>query len=126
LIRDRDSKHARELRKISDILDRLPLAGDLVYYDLISGGPDVSAGRPCLSGDQVLRLLILNKMNGFSYEELAFHLADSRVLWCGALHMVRSGVVQVVRLGLSGLDELADLGALHDGMMPGRRLANQE
>ena len=80
-----DHEHARELRKISDILDRLPLAGDLVYDDLTAGGPDVSVGRPGLSGDQVLRLLILKKMNGFSYEELAFHLADSRCYraFCG-------------------------------------------
>ena len=80
-----DHEHARELRKISDILDQMPLAGDLVYDDLTSDGPNVSVGRPGLSGDQVLRLLILKKMNGFSYEELAFHLADSRCYraFCG-------------------------------------------
>ena len=78
-------EHARELRRISDILDQLPLAGDLVYDDLTSDGPDVSVGRPGLSGDQVLRLLILKKMNSFSYQELAFHLADSRCYraFCG-------------------------------------------
>lgn len=80
-----DHEHARELRKISTILDQLPLAGTLVYDDLVAHGPDVSVGRPGLSGDQVLRLLILKKMNGFNYEELAFHLADSRCYraFCG-------------------------------------------
>jgi IS5 family transposase len=80
-----DHEHARELRKIGDILDQLPLAGDLVFEDLTSDDLDVSVGRPGLSGDQVLRLLILKKMHGFSYEELAFHLADSRCYraFCG-------------------------------------------
>lgn len=80
-----DHEHARELRRISDHLDQLPTAGSLVYDDLVAHQPDVSVGRPGLSGDQVLRLLILKQMNGFSYEELAFHLADSRCYraFCG-------------------------------------------
>ena len=80
-----DHEHARELRRISDHLDQLPMAGALVYDDLVAHDPDVTAGRPGLSGDQVLRLLILKQMNGFSYEEFAFHLADSRCFraFCG-------------------------------------------
>lgn len=31
-----------------------------------------------MAADQVLRALVLKQMNGFSYEELEFHLADSR------------------------------------------------
>lgn len=31
-----------------------------------------------MSGDQVLRALVLKQINGFSYKDLAFHLADSR------------------------------------------------
>lgn len=63
----------------------MPEAGGLVYDDLVAHGPDVSTGRPGLSGDQVLRLLLLKQMNGFSYEEFAFHLADSRCFraFCG-------------------------------------------
>ena len=80
-----DHEHARELRRISDILAQMPGASLLVYDDLVSDGPDVSTGRPGLSGDQVLRLLLLKQMNGFSYQELAFHLADSRCYraFCG-------------------------------------------
>ena len=80
-----EHEHAREYRRIGDILDQLPMAGTLVYNDLVAHGPDVSTGRPGLSGDQVLRLLILKQMNSFSYEELAFHLADSRCYraFCG-------------------------------------------
>ena len=77
--------HARELRKISDILGQIPEASTLVYDDLIAHGPSVSTGRPGLTGDQALRALLLKQMNGFSYVELAFHLADSRCYraFCG-------------------------------------------
>jgi len=80
-----DHEHGRELRRINDILDQIPEAGGLVYDDLVAHGPDVSTGRPGLSGDQVLRLLLLKQMNGFSYEKFAFHLADSRCFraFCG-------------------------------------------
>jgi IS5 family transposase len=78
-------QHARELRRISDILDQMPEASSLVYDDLVAHGPLVSTGRRGLSGDQALRLFLLKQMNGFSYEELAFHLADSRCFraFCG-------------------------------------------
>ncbi|MCK9997371.1 MAG: ISNCY family transposase [Candidatus Krumholzibacteria bacterium] len=80
-----DHEHARELRRISDILDQMPEASSLVYDDLVAHGPLISTGRPGLSGDQALRLFLLKQMNGFSYEELAFHLADSRCYraFCG-------------------------------------------
>ena len=80
-----DHEHARELRRIGDILDQMPEAGGLVYDDLVAHGPDISTGRPGLSGDQVLRLLLLKQMNSFSYENFAFHLADSRCFraFCG-------------------------------------------
>ena len=80
-----DHEHARELRTIGDILDQIPEAGALVFADLVAHGPDVRTGRPGLSGDQSLRCLVLKQMNDFSYEELAFHLADSRCYraFCG-------------------------------------------
>lgn len=80
-----DHEHGRELRRIGDILDQIPEAGALVYGDLVAHGPDVLTGRPGLSGDQALRLLVLKQMNGFSYQEMAFHLADSRCYraFCG-------------------------------------------
>jgi len=73
-----DHEHARELRRIGNLIDDMPLAGELVYQDLVGEHTDTTTGRPGLSGDQVLRLLILKQMHSFSYEELAFHLADSR------------------------------------------------
>jgi IS5 family transposase len=67
------------------ILDRLPLVDELIYEDLIRNVDDPENGRPGLSGSQVLRLIVLKQMNGFSYQELAFHLADSRCYraFCG-------------------------------------------
>ncbi len=78
-------EHAEELRKIGLILDRLPLVDELVYEDLVRNVDDPENGRPGLSGSQVLRLIVLKQMNGFSYQELAFHLADSRCYraFCG-------------------------------------------
>ena len=80
-----DHEHARELRCIGDLLDQIPEASALVYDDLVQDDPNVTTGRPGLSGDQVLRLMVLKQMNGFSYQELAFHLADSRCYraFCG-------------------------------------------
>ena len=78
-------EHAEELRNIARILDRLPLVDELIYEDLIRDVEDPENGRPGLSGSQVLRLIVLKQMNGFSYQELAFHLADSRCYraFCG-------------------------------------------
>lgn len=66
-----DLDHAKELRSMSRVLDDHPTIAELVLQDLraASGG---------LSAEQVLRILVVKQMNGFSYRELAFHLADSR------------------------------------------------
>jgi len=70
-------EHARELEVISNILDSDPGIVDLVYADLVRDVKQTDTGRCGMSGEQVLRALIIKQMNGFSYEELAFHLADS-------------------------------------------------
>lgn len=70
-------QHVEELREMSRILDAHPQAAELVLADLLAGGIDPAKGREGLSGDQVLRIGIIKQMNNFSYEELAFHLADS-------------------------------------------------
>src|SRR5215218_1546646 len=68
--------HSRELRVISDLLDANPTMAELVWQDLARQGlRDVGACG--LSADQILRALIIKQLNGFSYRELAFHLADS-------------------------------------------------
>jgi IS5 family transposase len=69
--------HSEELARISQILDSNPRIAKLVEQELLGDVDHPHTGAPGLSGDQVLRILLIKQMNGFSYEELAFHLADS-------------------------------------------------
>lgn len=72
--------HARELRAMSRILDEHPQVAKWVHDDLIGReGRQVSAkrGREGMSAEQVLRALVVKQLGGFSYDELAFQLADS-------------------------------------------------
>ena len=69
--------HAEELDQISRILDDNPGMADRVAQDLVRGLRNPHTGARGMSGDQALRVLVIKQMNGFSYEELAFHLADS-------------------------------------------------
>lgn len=80
-------EHARELEDIDEILVAHPRIAELVWNDL-SGDRAGSTGRPGVSAEQVLRAAIIKQMNGFSYEALAFHLADSRshMRFCGFTH----------------------------------------
>lgn len=80
-------EHARELEGIDQILCDNPTMAQLVWKDL-QAGLDPRMGRPGLSGGQVLRAALIKQMNGFSYTELAFHLADSRsyMRFCGFTH----------------------------------------
>ena len=73
-----EHEHAAELQAMSDILDKEPEITRLVYADLIRGGIAPDTGREGMTGEQVIRALIVKQINSFSYEELAFHLADSR------------------------------------------------
>ena len=79
-------QHTTELRKIDEILRSLPRIAELVHEDLVRGLKDPRTGRRGnLTADQVVRVLLVKQMNGFSYEELAFHLADSKTYraFCG-------------------------------------------
>ena len=72
-----DHPHANELEKISELLDTVSELLALVYLDLVGDRGSSSTGREALSADLVLRALIVKQMNGLSYAELAFQLADS-------------------------------------------------
>lgn len=69
--------HAAELERISRILDDNPGMAEWVAQDLVHGVKNPHTGARGLSGDQVLRVLMIKQMTGFSYEELGFHLTDS-------------------------------------------------
>ena len=70
--------HAVELAAMSALLDEQPALSARVQQDLEAGCPtNARTGRPGLSGEQTLRLLIVRQMTSWTYDELAFHLADS-------------------------------------------------
>lgn len=72
--------HARELHAMSRILDEHPELAKWVHDDLIGRkGRKLSArrGREGMSAEQVLRAIVVKQLGGFSYDELAFQLADS-------------------------------------------------
>lgn len=75
-----DVDHAKELAAMSRVLNDNPTVATLVWQDLraASGTTSATRGAGGLSAEQVLRILVVKQMNGFSYRELAFHLADSR------------------------------------------------
>ena len=71
-----DHPRAKELEQISRILDSLPIINEMVLQDLTHGRSNPS-GAEGMTAEQVLRGAILKKTQGFTYEELAFHLLDS-------------------------------------------------
>ena len=70
--------YAAELAAMSTLLDEQPALSARVQQDLEAGCPtNARTGRPGLTGEQTLRLLIVRQLTGWTYAELAFHLADS-------------------------------------------------
>lgn len=72
-----DHPHARELEVISRILDEESEVAELVEQDLVRGVKNPHTGSTGMSGEQVLRVLVMKQMNRCSYEDLHFHLMDS-------------------------------------------------
>ena len=73
-----DHLHVHELQAMSAILDAHPEFSRWIQADLLAGGIAADRGRDGMSGEQVLRALVIKQSNGFSYELLSFHLADSQ------------------------------------------------
>ena len=73
-----DHLHVRELQSMSAILDAHPEFSKWIQADLLAGGVGADRGRDGMSGEEVLRALVIKQSNGFSYKLLAFHLADSQ------------------------------------------------
>jgi IS5 family transposase len=71
-------EHIRELDAVRAILDAHPEFARWVQADLLAGGIDPDRGRIGMSGEEVLRALVIKQANGFSYDGLAFHLVDSQ------------------------------------------------
>ena len=75
-----DHPRAVELNAISGILGACPTISDLAMQDLSSGAAKCRSGAHGMSAEQVVRTAIIKQMFGFSYQDLAFHLADSASL----------------------------------------------
>jgi len=71
-----DHPKAKELLKISEILDNNDSIYDMALQDL--GLSDNEIGANGMTAEQVIRAAIIKQIEMFSYRELAFHLADSR------------------------------------------------
>lgn len=67
----------KELAAISAILDATPKMLDHVFADLTKASRK-DTGREGLTAEQVLRCVVLKQFRSLSYEELAFHLEDSK------------------------------------------------
>jgi IS5 family transposase len=72
-----DHPHAVELKGISKILDENPIINEWVLQDLAQETATVDTGAEGMTAAQVLRATIIKQMEGYSYEDLAFHLLDS-------------------------------------------------
>lgn len=69
---------AEELDRISQILDQNNTICELTMQDLNPQSNKNQTGANGMSADQVIRAAIIKQMFGFSYEDLAFHIIDSR------------------------------------------------
>ncbi len=67
----------KELEAISKIIDENPEILDQVQCDLV-GMKNAETGRTGMTAEQVFRCAILKQYRNLTYEELAFHLEDSR------------------------------------------------
>ena len=73
-----DHPHAQELEYISAILESHPIIDELALQDLSAEVMFANCGAQGMSAEQVVRSAVIKQMNQFSYDRLAFHLADSR------------------------------------------------
>lgn len=124
--------HARELEAISRILDEEGGIAERVGQDLVRGVKNPQTGRGGMSGDQVLRVLVVKQMNGFGYDALHFHLLDSASYrtFCrfGALEVVpsRSALAENVKKvraeTLEDINRMLLKRAAREGVEKGRKV----
>jgi IS5 family transposase len=67
---------SRELKVVSDLLDQNPRIVELVQQDLVADQKAV--GAEGMAAEQILRALVVKQVNGLSFRQLAFFLADSQ------------------------------------------------
>ena len=72
-----DHPHADKLQAISQVLDSTPIINEWVLQDLTPDKMLIDTGAEGMTAEQVGRTAIIKQMEGYSYEDLAFHLLDS-------------------------------------------------
>jgi IS5 family transposase len=71
----------KELEAISIVLDRTPTICDHVLQDLIKGKIiKRRTGARGMTAEQIIRAAVVMRLYSFTYEDLAFHISDSRAL----------------------------------------------
>ena len=73
-----DHARAKELDRMSQILDRNAIIYEMALQDLTADVRNPETGAEGMTAEQVVRAAIIKQMEGFSYEELSFHIFDSR------------------------------------------------
>lgn len=88
-----DHPQSQELEVISAIIDANPTICRHILQDLNRGKSESQrAGAKSMSADQVLRCVVVKTLFGFTYEELTFHIVDSRSLrWFCRIAMADEG-----------------------------------
>jgi IS5 family transposase len=72
-----DHPKAVELKTISNILEQNTTILDSILEDLNRGRKKKRTGANGMTAEQVLRAALVKQMFGYSYRDLAFHIADS-------------------------------------------------
>jgi len=73
-----DRPHAQELECIGRILESHPIIDQLAMQGLTENVIFSNCSAEGTRTEQVVRSAIIKQMDQFSYDQLAFHLADSR------------------------------------------------
>lgn len=125
--------HVLELQEMGRILDDHPEAAEMVLSDLLRGGVCGDKGRAGLSGEQVLRAAIIKQMNQYSYDQLAFHIADSMSYraFCRipldperlpSASSLQSNIKKIRAETMEAINRLLVLDALEQGIEDGRKI----
>jgi len=69
--------HAVEMELIGKILEKTSIIYKMALQDLTREVTSKETGANGMSAEQVVRAAIIKQSRGFSYEDLAFHIADS-------------------------------------------------
>ena len=73
-----DHARAMEFKAIGRILDDNPIINEMVLQNLTHDIKHPDTGAQGMTAEQVVRAAIIKQTEGYSYEDLAFHIVDSR------------------------------------------------